>query len=153
MSDEHNPNTPLASDEAGLIAVRREKLARLRELGVDPFGGRFDTTTTPGALKEGFAEGRAVKVAGRILALRDMGKSAFFVIGDIHGRIQGFIGRNEVDERTWEIWKMLDRGDWVGIEGETFRTKRGEPTVRATTLTVLCNARCPTSGTGWPTAN
>ena len=143
MSDEDNPNTPQVSDEAGLIAVRRGKLARLRELGVDPFGGRFDTTAAPGDLKAGFAEGLAVKVAGRILALRDMGKSAFFVIGDIQGRIQGFIGKNEVDERTWEIWKLLDRGDWVGIEGETFLTKRGEPTVRARAITVLCKALRP----------
>ena len=88
-TDDSQPNPGAAepgSTEAELIAVRRQKLAKLRELGVDPFGGRFATDTTPGDLKEDFADERAVRLAGRLLAIRDMGKSVFFVIGDVHGR-------------------------------------------------------------------
>lgn len=125
------------------MAVRREKLARLRELGVDPFGAKFATTTTPAELKADFNEGVKVTVAGRVLALRDMGKSNFFALGDIHGKIQGFIGKNDVDEATWEIWKQIDRGDWVGISGETFLTKRGEPTIKVEAVTVLSKALRP----------
>ena len=61
--------------------MRREKLAKLRELGIDPFGSRFEVSTTPGELRADFAEGKAVKLAGRITALRDMGKSVFFQLG------------------------------------------------------------------------
>jgi lysyl-tRNA synthetase, class II len=136
--------TGAVSDEAGLIAVRREKLARLRDqLGVDPFGARFDTSTTPAELRATFAEGLTVRLAGRLLAIRDMGKSVFFVLGDVDGRIQGYLGKADVDERTWQIWQNLDRGDWIGIAGETFLTKRGEPTVKAATLTVLAKALRP----------
>jgi lysyl-tRNA synthetase class 2 len=144
MSEE-NPQNPAgaASDEAGLIAVRREKLARLREMGVDPYGAKFETDTTPGDLKAAFEEGKTVTLAGRVLAIRDMGKSNFFVVGDIHGRIQGYIGKNDVEERLWEIWKQVDRGDWVGLRGETFLTKRGEPTVKVTDLTVLSKSLRP----------
>lgn len=144
MSEENPQNLAgAASDEAGLIAVRREKMARLREMGVDPYGARFATDTTPGELKAAFEEGKNVTLAGRVLAIRDMGKSNFFVVGDIHGRIQGYIGKNEVDERLWEIWKQVDRGDWVGLTGETFLTKRGEPTVKVTDLTVLSKSLRP----------
>ena len=88
MSDAAPPQSH-QSTEAELIAVRREKLAKLRELGVDPFGARFDVSTTPAALQADFVEGLQVKVAGRISALRDMGKSCFIQLGDIHGSIQG----------------------------------------------------------------
>ena len=74
------------STEAELIAVRRAKLAKLRELGVDPFGARFEVTTTPAALHADFAEGVKAKVAGRITGLRDMGKSVFFHLGDVLAR-------------------------------------------------------------------
>ena len=99
--------------ESELIAVRRDKLAKIRELGIDPYGARFDVTTTPAGLKADFQEDKQVAVAGRLLAIRDMGKSQFFVIGDVRGKIQGFLHKNEVDETTWKLWKLLDRGDWV----------------------------------------
>lgn len=121
-----HPNTT----ESELIAVRRDKLAKIRELGIDPYGARFDATTTPAELKADFQEDRQVAVAGRLLAIRDMGKSQFFVIGDVRGKIQGFLHRNEVDETTWNLWKLLDRGDWIGITGTTFLTRTGEPTVK-----------------------
>ncbi len=145
---EDQSNLPDSSPESGsseseLIAIRREKLARLRELGVDPFGGRFETDTTAFDLKEAFADDQDVRLAGRILAIRDMGKSVFFVIGDVHGRIQGYLNKKGVSEKDWEVWQLLDRGDWIGIEGITFTTGKGEPTVKVGSLQVLSKALRP----------
>jgi lysyl-tRNA synthetase class 2 len=145
-SDQHPPSSSPAeptSNEAELIAVRREKLAKLRELGVDPFGGRFETNTTPADLKSDFSEDRSVKLAGRLHIIRDMGKSVFFVLGDVHGRIQGYLNKKGVSEADWEIWHLLDRGDWVGIEGTTFITGKGEPTVKVESLQVLSKSLRP----------
>src|SRR5690606_646733 len=75
-------STERQSTEAELIAVRREKLGKLRELGVNPFGSAFETTHTPAGLREAFSEGLYVKVAGRIKGWRNMGRSCFFHIGD-----------------------------------------------------------------------
>ena len=72
-----------------------------------------------------------------------MGKSQFFVIGDVRGKIQGFLHKNEVDETTWKLWKLLDRGDWVGIRGTTFLTRTGEPTVKVSGLTILSKSLRP----------
>jgi lysyl-tRNA synthetase class 2 len=139
---EDAPQLP-QSTEAELIAVRREKLARLRELGIDPFGARFEVSITPAALRADFADGLQVKVAGRITALRDMGKSVFFQLGDVHGSIQGYISVKNLDETQAAAWKCLDRGDWIGIEGETFTTRTGEPTIKAESFTVLSKALRP----------
>lgn len=136
------PQTP-QSTEAELIAVRREKLGKLRELGVDPYGARFVTTTSPADLRANFSEGLQVKVAGRITALRDMGRSIFFSVGDVHGAIQGYLNTKGLDEAKLAEWKCLDRGDWIGIEGETFVTKTGEPTVKVESFTVLSKALRP----------
>jgi lysyl-tRNA synthetase class 2 len=142
MSDPAQTAQP-QSTEAELIAVRREKLSRLRELGVDPFGARFDTTTTPAELKADFAEGRRVKIAGRLTAVRDMGKSVFFQLGDILGGIQGYLGMKTLPDDQVAIWKCLDRGDWIGIEGETFVTRTGEPSVKVESFTVLSKSLRP----------
>lgn len=131
------------SSEADLIAIRRQKLARIREMGIDPYGARFDVTTTPGELKANFAEDKRVTIAGRLMVIRDMGKSQFFSIADVQGRIQGHLSRNDVPEETWALWKLLDRGDWIGITGTTFITKRGEPTVKVEELTILSKSLRP----------
>jgi lysyl-tRNA synthetase, class II len=131
------------STEAELIAVRREKLGKLRELGVDPFGAAFETTHTPSGLRADFAEGLQVKVAGRIHGWRDMGKSCFFHVGDIHGQIQGYISIKDLPEDQLAIFKCLERGDWLGIEGETFLTRTGEPTIKVSKFTVLSKALRP----------
>ena len=85
-------DTP-TSTEAELIAVRREELEGLKALGLDPFGAKFDTDTTPGELKDTFENEKKVKLAGRLLAIRDMGKSVFATIGDAHGRIQIYLNK------------------------------------------------------------
>jgi lysyl-tRNA synthetase class 2 len=137
------PSQSAQSSEADLIAIRREKLGRLREMGVDPFGGRFETTVAPGALRADFAEGRQVRLAGRIMTLRDMGKSVFFHLGDAEGAIQGYLGTKDLSAEQAAVWKCVDRGDWIGIEGETFLTRTGEPTVKVSSFQVLSKSLRP----------
>ena len=96
MPNEPDPVTK--STEAELIAVRREKLARLRELGVNPFGERFEIDHEIGDLRAGFKEGVKVRIAGRITAHRDMGKSHFFDVSDFQGRIQCYLNAKAVGD-------------------------------------------------------
>lgn len=138
------PEETNQGEEIGdLLKFRREKMDRLRELGVDPFGGKFETTDSPHHLRENFEEEKKVKIAGRITALRDMGKSNFIDVADIHGKIQCFLNQKALGEDQWAAYKCLDIGDWIGIEGETFTTKVGEPSVKAETITVLSKSLRP----------
>ena len=132
------------SSEEELIAVRRGKMEALREMGVEPFGGKFPVSDEPGVLRANFEEGKKVVLAGRVTARRDMGKSAFFDVADISGRIQCFLNVNNVSETEFEVFKQqVDLGDWVGIEGETFTTKVGEPSVKVEKLTMLSKSLRP----------
>ncbi|MEM0895438.1 MAG: lysine--tRNA ligase [Verrucomicrobiota bacterium] len=146
MSDNDTPpTTPDApgSSEEDLIAVRTEKMAKLRELGVDPFGGKFETTTSIATLRADFAEEKAVAIAGRITALRDMGRSVFLDLSDFEGRMQVFIAKKALDDAQKELFAQLDLGDWLGVEGETFITRTEEPTVKASRITVLSKSMRP----------
>jgi lysyl-tRNA synthetase class 2 len=126
-----------------LIETRRQKVAALREKGVEPFGQRFDVTGTVAEARARFAEGNAERLAGRITAHRDMGKSHFLDLTDASGRLQIFIHAKEVGPEAYEIFKLLDLGDFIGVEGETFVTKTGEPSLRVKCLTVLSKAIRP----------
>lgn len=138
------PEETNQGEEIGdLLKFRREKMNRLRELGVDPFGGKFETTDSPHHLRENFEEEKKVKIAGRITALRDMGKSNFIDVADIHGKIQCFLNQKGLGEDQWAAYKCLDIGDWIGVEGETFTTKVGEPSVKAEKITVLSKSLRP----------
>ncbi len=141
MSEQNEP-TP-AEDLGELLKVRRDKLNALRELGVDPFGKAFEITHSPGQLREDFEEEKPVRIAGRVTALRDMGKSNFLDISDINGRIQIFVNQKAIGEEQWAVYKQIDIGDWIGIEGETFTTKVGEPSVKANKVTVLSKSLRP----------
>lgn len=142
MSDENtSPQSNSTSEE--LIAVRREKLGKLKELGIDPFGKAFDTDTTPGELKASFENERPVRLGGRLLAIRDMGKSVFATLGDAHGRIQIYLNKKELSETDWAAYQCLDLADWIGVEGVTFTTGKGEPSVGVKKLTVLSKALRP----------
>ena len=146
MSDQPATSTSEStpqSTEAELIAVRREKLGKIRELGIDPFGAKFDTTTTPGKLKADFADEKAVTIAGRLLAIRDMGKSVFATIGDVEGRIQIYLNKKGVSETDWNLYQLLDLGDWIGVDGESFTTGKGEPSVKVNKLTMLSKSLRP----------
>ena len=128
QSDPATTQSP-SSSELELIAVRREKLEKLKDLGIDPYGANYKTTHTPAQLKANFVEELEVQVAGRITAIRDMGNSQFLVIGDIEGSIQAYLSKKELSDELWQAWKLMDRGDWIGLTGKTFNTRKGEPTI------------------------
>ena len=126
--------------------VRREKLAALQAAGEDPFQQtRFDWDATSAQIKEHFdqMEGRAVKVAGRLMSKRGMGKVSFCDLQDRDGRIQLYARQDEMDEEVYKKFKKFDIGDIVGVEGEAFRTQRGEMSVRAHNITLLSKSLLP----------
>lgn len=143
MSDTPAVHTAPGSSEEELIAVRREKVEKIRDLGVNPYGGRYEVNTSPAELKAVFEEGKQVRLLGRISALRDMGRTQFFTLSDIRGSIQCMLTRKSCTEEQWSLWKLLERGDWVGVEGETFITRTGEPSVRVDAFRVLSKALRP----------
>lgn len=132
--------------------VRREKASRLKELGMDPFGNRYDRTALAGELKEKY-EGKTheelenenilVKVAGRIMFIRKMGKASFFTIQDKSGKIQIYISINDIGEESYALFKTADIGDIVGIEGKIMKTQTGEVTIKCLKYTHLVKALKP----------
>ncbi len=143
MSETQVANNAPGSSEEELIAVRRQKVDKIRDLGVNPYGGRYDVTTSAAEIKADFAEGKQVRLIGRITALRDMGRTQFFTIGDVRGSIQCMLTKKACTEEVWALWKLLERGDWLGVEGETFITRTGEPSVRVDSFKVLSKALRP----------
>ncbi len=144
MSAEATPPTTTPT-ESELLHVRREKLAALREKGINPFGGKFTTTHDAGALKQDFVEAIEVSVGGRVLAKRTMGKaSIFFDIGDFTGRIQCYANKKDLSEAEFDMLSALvDIGDWVGVQGQTFVTKMGEKSIHAKAITFLSKGLRP----------
>lgn len=126
-----------------LLAVRRQKLEALRAAGIDPFGQAYETTGTPGEIRTAFAEGQKVRTAGRITAHRNMGKSHFIDLSDSTGRMQVYLNAKEVGTEAMALFDHLDIGDFIGIEGETFVTKTGEPSIKATSFAVLSKSLRP----------
>lgn len=132
--------------------VRREKAKNLRNMGLDPFGQRFDRTDFSLDVKkkvEGLSHDEVlereitVKVAGRIMLIRKMGKASFFSIKDKKGPIQIYISINDVGEDTYSLFKTADIGDIVGIEGKVMLTKTGEVTIKCLKYTHLVKALRP----------
>ena len=130
-------------EENNLIAQRREKLGALQASGANPFGHAFETSGTIAEVGEKFAEGTTLRAAGRITAHRDMGKSHFVDLRDSTGRIQVYIHAKEVGPQTIELFKLIDLGDFIGVEGECFLTKTGEPTLKVHKLEVLAKSLRP----------
>ena len=128
------------------VRIRREKLTQLREAGQDPFertGFAFDTYSTD--IKNNFEalEGKNVAVAGRLMSKRGMGKVIFGDLMDEKGRVQLYLKFDEMDEANFEACRKLDIGDIVGVNGDVFRTQRGEISVRAHQVTLLSKALLP----------
>ena len=126
-----------------LLAVRRQKLDALRAAGVAPYGRKFEVEGRIEEVLAAFSEGKAIRAAGRITAHRDMGKSRFLDISDFSGRLQIFIHAKEIGDEAFAILKQLDIGDWIGVEGDCFTTKTGEPTIRVKRFAVLSKALRP----------
>lgn len=131
--------------EEELIAVRKQKLARLRALGIDPYPHAFKRTHAVGEILAGFEGLRetTVRTAGRIMSVRGMGKTAFAHVQDGSGRIQVYLKRDALGERDWEIWNLLDLGDVVGVEGKPFVTKTGERSIHVASFRLLAKAIRP----------
>ena len=126
--------------------VRREKLAALQAAGQDPFQQtHFDCTATSAQIKAHFdeMEGQSVRVAGRLMSKRGMGKVSFCDLQDRDGRIQLYARQDEMDEAVYKQFKKYDIGDIVGVDGEVFRTQRGEMSVRAKSITLLSKSLLP----------
>ncbi len=133
--------------------LRKSKLEELRAMGIDPYTNGFTPEHTTGEIislhasksPEELEEMEELfSLAGRIVSKRDFGKSAFFHLSDRTGRIQGFIQKNAVDEKTFTLFrKLLDIGDFAGVRGELFKTRTGELTVRVRELFFLTKALRP----------
>ena len=130
--------------------VRREKLSRLREIGINPYpAAQYHVTHTSAKIKENYTEGENVVIAGRLMSRRIQGSASFTEIQDGEGRIQVYFNRDEIctgeDKSMYnEVYKkLLDIGDFIGIEGELFTTKVGEKTVLVKEFTLLSKALKP----------
>ena len=123
-----------------ILRVRREKLAELQSEGRDPFKiTKYDRTHSSADVKNDFdaLEGKTVSVAGRIMSKRVMGKASFCHIQDLKGSIQCYVCRDSLGEEEYKYFKKLDIGDIVGIVGFVFKTKTGEISVHAESVTLL----------------
>jgi lysyl-tRNA synthetase class 2 len=129
--------------ENELIALRREKLEKLRAKGVEPFGAAFETSGSIAEVRDKFKEGETLRAAGRITAHRDMGKSHFVDLRDATGRIQIYIHGKDVGQEVVDLFQLLDLGDFIGVEGECFLTKTGELTLKVKKLEVLAKSLRP----------
>ncbi len=135
-----------------LLQIRRDKLDELRGLGVDPFGRRFERTHNAKEILEAYEafskeqleeQGVAVRIAGRIMQKRGMGKAAFAHIQDLTGRIQIYVRKDTVDEKLFAAFNLLDIGDIVGVAGVVFKTNTGEVSVKAKEVEVLTKSLLP----------
>ena len=130
--------------------VRREKLGRLRELGINPYPANlYPVNHTSSDIKDTFKEGEKVIIAGRLMAVKVQGKASFAQIQDSEGKIQVYFNRDEIcpgEDKTKynEVFKkLLDFGDFIGIEGELFTTQVGEKTVKVKNFTLLSKSLKP----------
>ncbi len=129
------PSAPVPPSENSLIKERRDKLAKLREKGIDPFKNKFTPDRSCNDARSGFdsgalPEGTKVAVAGRITAHRDMGKSIFIDVRDQSGRVQVYAQKQALGDEQFDIFKHLDLGDFIGVTGTMFRTKTNEPSLK-----------------------
>ena len=147
MAENNQANAPAQEqDLSEILKVRREKLAALRAEGRDPFQQtRFDVSHHAQDIKDHFdeLEGTEVTVGGRLMSKRGMGKVSFCDLQDKSGRIQIYARKDEMDEEEYNRFKKYDIGDIVGVEGEVFRTQRGEMSVRAKKITLLSKSLRP----------
>jgi len=137
------PEEKKHTEENELIRQKRAKLEAIRSAGIYPYGGKFEISSTIKALKDDFAEGRQATVAGRIMAARLHGKSLFFDIKDSTGRIQAYAKADAVGAERFEFLSNLDIGDFLGVRGDTFKTRTGEPTIVLKDFEILAKSLRP----------
>lgn len=127
------------------MLVRREKLDHLRGEGMDPFGHRFPASHYSLDIKDAFEdlEGQDVTIAGRIMTIRGHGKVAFMEIADGKGSIQIYVRKDDLGEEAFHLLKLLDIGDIIGVDGQVFRTQRGEISVHVKAWQILAKSLRP----------
>lgn len=130
----------LGSTEAEYRAQRQENLRQLEALGYSPYGGAFPRSGTLAEVRAGFADGKAVRIAGRMLSRREMGKSVFADLRDGTDRFQIYLKKDELGEAAFKAFSFLDFGDFVGVEGELFTTRAGEQSLKVAKWTLLAKA-------------
>ncbi len=149
MSEQNIANAPAAEvqqDVNELRKVRVDKLEALQAEGNDPFViTKYDWTHHSAVIKEGFdeLEGKTVRVAGRMMSKRIMGKASFCNVKDLKGNIQSYVARDSLGEEEYKAFKKLDIGDIIGIEGSVFKTKTGEISIHAEKITLLSKSLLP----------
>ena len=149
MAQENKNNVPqqeAVQDVNELRQVRVDKLQTLQQAGNDPFViTKYDQTHHSAVIKESFdeLEGKTVRVAGRMMSKRIMGKASFCNIQDLKGNIQSYVARDSLGEEEYKAFKKLDIGDIIGIEGSVFRTKTGEISIHAEKITLLTKSLLP----------
>ena len=151
MSEQQTPQTEVVLDENQIMALRREKLAGIRQQGV-AFPNDFQRDAVAGDLHQQYdalekteldPQEIAVKVAGRMMLKRQMGKASFATIQDVSGQIQLYINNQGVGEDIHNAFKHWDMGDIVAAEGTLFKTNHGELTVRVSKLHLLSKSLRP----------
>ncbi len=150
MTDAQDDATQTPEHE--LIRVRREKLANIVAAGFDAWPTKAATDTTIGAIVARFGEAAAAEldaaphhaaIAGRVMTVRDHGKTAFLDLSEGRARLQIYVRKDAVSDAEWELYRNLDIGDWVSVEGSVFRTKKGELSLKASKLGFLAKAYRP----------
>ena len=131
------------SEMNNLMAVRLEKRVALERAGLRPYGASFPVTGDVGEVRAAFAEGKKVSAAGRVTARRDMGKSHFLDISDHSGRMQVYLQDKAIGDEGVKVYELLDIGDFIGVEGECFTTKTGEPSIKAEKFVLLSKSLHP----------
>jgi lysyl-tRNA synthetase class 2 len=129
-------------DESELLALRRARLDTWRDLGIDPFGASFPGAENCRQVIENYGDDRPVRIAGRLISKREMGKNVFAHIQDETGKLQVYAQVQGLGDK-FAFWKLLDIGDFIGGEGTLFTTKTGEKTVRLSDLRILSNSLRP----------
>lgn len=135
----------METEQNELLKIRRNKLDELRRRGIDPFGEKFIRTNTASEVIDNFEklEGEKAIIAGRIMSIRGHGKAGFASVKDFSGQIQVYVRQDELGLEEYQIFQLTDIGDLVGIEGQVFRTQKGEISIRAEKITILTKGLLP----------
>ncbi len=146
---EKKEDTAQQEDLHTLMRVRREKMEKFREMGIAPFGQRYEVTHHAADILSSFKSlgeeesTEKVSIAGRLMAIRGHGKASFAVLMDLSGKIQIYFKLDILGEKKYQEFRLLDIGDIIGVKGIVFRTRRGELTVRIDDFTILAKSLRP----------
>lgn len=143
--ENNTQETIMREEDTEQMQIRKEKLQKIYDLGVYPFGDKFEWTHHTQDVKNNFEalENSTVKVAGRVMAIRGHGKTAFLTLRDLQGDIQVYLRKDEVSELEFDVYKLMDIGDIIGVTGTVFKTHTGETSIRVKEFTLLSKALRP----------